>query len=522
MAEDSGRSSSPAAADSASALAQTLDGAAPLSEAADGPPPVSVAGIPHRIGRFVILRQLGAGGMGVVYAAYDEQLDRRVAVKLVRHDVSTNEDQRVRILREAQAMAQVSHPNVVPIYEVGEVEDRVFIAMEYVDGTTLSGWQKGRAWTEVLRMYLAAGQGLLAAHSVGIIHRDFKPDNVLVGNDGRPRVADFGLARTQKLVEPQATAATENQRIGTSPGSALAARLTAAGALMGTPGYMSPEQTRGEQLDSRSDQFSFCAALYESLYQQPAFSGDSLADLLRNVERGIIQPVPAGSPVPDSIAQTLRRGLSVDPAARFPSMTELLRALDSDHEQDPRAHPQLRRYLIAGLVTVPGIAVTGVAAMSRHTAVSMQQSLGIGVGMLACALAASWFLRHRLRHNKFHWGLLQVVSVIFALVAGCRLIALLTGQTLRQEAAMETMGVACVSMLASLRYLRSGWIIAVIMLCTSLWISLAPTFNIHVLLLAYCSTTFVLVFAWTRAARLTADPAPGATPAISEAGKTTG
>lgn len=521
MAEDSGRSSSPAGAAAASALAQTLDGTAPVYAAADGAPPVSVRGLPHRIGRFVILRQLGAGGMGVVYAAYDEQLNRRVAVKLVRQDVSTNEDQRVRILREAQAMAQVSHPNVVPIYEVGEVADQVFIAMEFVDGTTLSGWQKGRAWTEVLRMYLAAGQGLLAAHSVGIIHRDFKPDNVLVGNDGRPRVADFGLARTQKLVEPQAPAASEEQPSRMSSGSALAARLTAAGALMGTPGYMSPEQTRGEPLDGRSDQFSFCAALYESLYQQPAFSGDNLADLLRNVERGRLQPVPAGSPVPDSIAQTLRRGMSVDPAARFPSMTELLRALDSDHDQDPRAHPQLRRYLIAGVVTVSGIAVTGLAAMSRRTVVSMQQSLGIGVCMLVCALAGSWLLRHKLRRNRFHWGLLQVVSVIFTLVVGCRLVGLLTGQTMRQEAAMETMAVAGVSLLASLRYLRSGWIIAVIMLCTSLWVSLAPAFNIDVLLLAYSSTTSVLVFAWTRAARLTADPAPGAATSTSDSGRTT-
>ena len=139
MAEDSGRSSSPAEAPSASALAQELDGTAALDAAADGTSPVSVAGMPHRIGRFVILRQLGAGGMGVVYAAYDDQLNRRVAVRLVRQEVSTNDDQRARILRQAQAMAQVSHPDVVPIYEVGEVADPVFIAMEYVDGTTLSG-----------------------------------------------------------------------------------------------------------------------------------------------------------------------------------------------------------------------------------------------------------------------------------------------------------------------------------------------------------------------------------------------
>jgi serine/threonine protein kinase len=247
----------PPAADSgrvADALGKTVEGPGALPAQ---PPAVRAPSMPiqkgamrdaQRIGRYAVLRQLGEGGMGVVLAAYDEELDRRVALKLLR-DRSAHAEHRIRILREAQAMARVSHPNVVQVYEVGEFgqpdkgDSHIFIAMEFIDGATLHDWQQqpGRTWEEILRVYLAAGQGLLAAHESGLVHRDFKPDNVLVGSDGRPRVADFGLARGgggAKAEEPAPGAAEKDA--GRS-GHLLIARLTQHGTIMGTPQYMSPE-----------------------------------------------------------------------------------------------------------------------------------------------------------------------------------------------------------------------------------------------------------------------------------------
>jgi len=165
---------------SSSALNETLDGSdgrAAIPGVVTAPQSIT---IPHRIGRFVILRLIGRGGMGVVYSAYDEQLNRKVAVKLLHQSDGSGRDRRPRILREAQAMARVSHPNVIHVYEVGEVSGQVFIAMEFVEGTNLATWQRqgNRSWEELLRVYLAAGQGLLAAHRAGLVHRDFKPDMV--------------------------------------------------------------------------------------------------------------------------------------------------------------------------------------------------------------------------------------------------------------------------------------------------------------------------------------------------------
>ena len=191
---------------------------------------------PARIGRFDIRAKLGEGGMGVVYEAYDAQLDRPVAIKLVRSGEGGPQTH-ARLLREAQAMAKVSHPNVVPIYEVGEHDQQVFVAMELVAGEPLSTWQKRepRDWRDTLAVYLAAGRGLAAAHACGIIHRDFKPDNVLVGRDGRARVLDFGLARS--------IAARDDDALRS--GSVLGVDLTIVGSIMGTPSYMSPEHFRG-------------------------------------------------------------------------------------------------------------------------------------------------------------------------------------------------------------------------------------------------------------------------------------
>ena len=182
------------------ALAATLE---PGEQGATPGAGVQRSVVSARVGRYVVLRQLGEGGMGVVFAAYDEELDRKVAVKLLREAGPISVERKTRILREAQAMARVSHPNVVSVYEVGEVGGQVFIAMEFVDGSTLNDWQRGkRSWEDVLAMYVAAGQGLAAAHRAGLIHRDFKPDNILIARDGRVRVLDFGLARSAADVSP--------------------------------------------------------------------------------------------------------------------------------------------------------------------------------------------------------------------------------------------------------------------------------------------------------------------------------
>ena len=195
---------------------------------------------PIKIGRFTIVRELGAGGMGVVYVAYDEQLDRRVAVKLLRR-AETDTQGKARLAREAQAMARLSHPNVVTVHEVGTHQDQVFVAMEFVDGGDLRSWleQERRGWPAIVEAFRQAGEGLAAAHAAGIVHRDFKPDNVLVGHDGRVRVADFGLAHaldaTVELGEREPTISSSNK---------LEQSLTRTGALMGTPAYMAPENGR--------------------------------------------------------------------------------------------------------------------------------------------------------------------------------------------------------------------------------------------------------------------------------------
>ena len=300
-----------------------------------------------KIGRFVVLRKLGEGGMGVVYAAYDDELERKVAIKLLRTEFSGQQQSvgQARLLREAQAMARLSHPNVAQIYEVGKFASAVFIAMEFVAGHNLREWieRAPRSWQAILGAYIQAGHGLAAAHAAGIVHRDFKPDNMLMGDDGRVRVLDFGLARPDEaLVEA----------VGVSGSSGLyALGLTQAGAFVGTPAYMAPEQFAREPADAQSDQFSFCVALFEALYGYRPFFGTDLAELREAVLAGRRAEPPDDTRVPGWVAQVLARGLSVAPAQRFPTMAALLAALEG------RLHGTRRTRLgIAGLVLGAGLA----------------------------------------------------------------------------------------------------------------------------------------------------------------------
>ena len=229
-------------------------------------------GFGGQIGRYLVLNVLGRGGMGVVFEAYDPVLDRRIAVKRLRDRAASGDasaapsDGRVRLRREAQALARLAHPNVIAVHDVSEHAGAMYIAMELVRGGTLRRWQAGRPWREVIGAYLAAGRGLAAAHAAGLVHRDFKPDNVLVGDDGRVRVTDFGLARLAR--EPVERAAPA------SATGALDASLTADGAVLGTPLYMAPEQIDGGEVDARSDQYAWCLAVWEAIYgEQPFVTG---------------------------------------------------------------------------------------------------------------------------------------------------------------------------------------------------------------------------------------------------------
>ncbi|MCA9690977.1 MAG: serine/threonine protein kinase, partial [Myxococcales bacterium] len=306
------------------------------------------------IGRYVVLDELGAGSMGVVYAAYDPELDRKVALKLVRPELAWTSgagdgvDARARILREAQALARLAHPNVVAIHDVGEHRDGVWLAMEFVDGVTLGTWLKeqARSWREVLGVLDAAGRGLVAAHAAGLLHRDFKPENVMVGRDGRVRVMDLGLARSADA----ATKVDEARPVLRETPSVLSLQVTRVGTLLGTPAYMAPEQLCGLEVDARADVFAFCVTLWRALYGERPFAGDTLEELQANVVGGRRRRPPSGSRVPGWLRGVCERGLEVAPEQRWPSMQALLDALARR-----RRRSRLTRWaLAAGLVAAAG------------------------------------------------------------------------------------------------------------------------------------------------------------------------
>jgi serine/threonine protein kinase len=266
-----------------------------------------------RIDRYELIEQIGVGGMGVVWAARDLDLGREVAIKLSFPELH------VRLLCEARAMARLSHPNVVMVHDVGATPDGLFIAMERIDGGTLAEWLRAvpRAWDEVIEKFVDAGRGLAAAHRAGLVHRDFKPENVLVGLDGAARVSDFGLA-----------ASVGEAWQGDAPGAGPGARaFTQEGAPVGTLAYMAPEQLLGQAVTARSDQFSFCLALHEALYGVSAFAPPwdeaPAVYFLAAVAEARITPPPSHPRVPPRLRELLLRGLSYRPDQRWPSM-ELL------------------------------------------------------------------------------------------------------------------------------------------------------------------------------------------------------
>jgi formylglycine-generating enzyme required for sulfatase activity len=339
------------------AAAALRDGTRPLAWI--GRPPASRLPTGSRVGRYQILDRVGRGGMGEVYAAYHPDLDRRIALKVVHEAGTAAADRQARLLREARAIARLSHPNVVAVYDAGTVADRVYVAMEFVEGMTIDRWLAAarRSWREILRVFTAAGRGLAAAHAAGLVHRDFKPQNVMIARDGSVRVMDFGLARLTAVESASnAPAVTPPPPSDDQPATALST-VTQAGTVVGTPAYMSPEQFRGDPADARSDQFSFCVALYEALYGVRPFRGENLLSLTMSVTEGELRSAndAAKHGVPVWIRRAITLGLRRDPADRFPSMQALIDRL----EDDPAI--RRRRRLGAGAVVAVVVATMLVA-----------------------------------------------------------------------------------------------------------------------------------------------------------------
>jgi tetratricopeptide (TPR) repeat protein/predicted Ser/Thr protein kinase len=321
------------------------------------------------IGRYTILALVGRGGMGEVYAAYDPELDRKIALKLLRARSSDRRSQ-TRLLREAKAIAKLSHANVVVVHDAGTFEDRVFVAMEFIDGQTLKEWlaEARRSRREVLEVFGAAARGLAAAHAAGLVHRDFKPHNVMVGREGGVRVMDFGLARGVDAAGGADAARGDNDEQAPEdaavimPASATDLTFTRTGELVGTPLYMAPEQFQAARTDARTDQFSFCVALYQALYRAHPFAGDSIDSLVARVLGGEVQPPPAKHDVPTWLRRVLLRGMAVSPPARWPSMAALIEAL----EQDP-ARARRRWGAAAAVALLVGAAAVTLVRGARRS-----------------------------------------------------------------------------------------------------------------------------------------------------------
>ena len=305
------------------------------------------------VGRYTLLTMLGQGAMGSVYSAHDARLDRKVALKLLRAD--RPDATRERLSREARAMARVTHPSVVRVYDAGEIDEGVFLAMELVEGTTLGVWlEAARPQREILEAFLAAGRGLAAAHAANIVHRDFKPENVLVDRSGRVAVSDFGLAE-----------------LTGGDGD-----ITRKGTRLGTPLYMSREQHRGEPVDARTDQFSFAVALYAALYGEHPFVEDGHLEELRDcVDRGAIRPLSSSAArrsVPAALRRVLLRALAASSRDRYPTMESLIR----DLETASRGHRSRAAIaIVAAAMAAIAIALVAFARVRAERASALAQSV---------------------------------------------------------------------------------------------------------------------------------------------------
>lgn len=323
----------------------------PVVAGAPPPDPIAAPTTGTLVGRYLVLHHIGAGGLGDVYSAFDTELERKIAIKLLRGGAEGSAllgDARARILREAQAIARIRHPNVVVVHDVGDHGDGMFLAMELLEGRTVEQWlrEDSPSWRRIRDVFVEAGRGLAAAHRVGLIHRDFKPGNVMVGNDGRVTVLDFGLAR-----------ATSNGALALPDDDTptlLTSELTDARVMLGTPPYMAPEFGAGAEASAHTDQFAFCVALFRCLHRQLPFAADTVRAYRAAALAGeIVRPTRRGG-VPVWLDRALARGLAADPDARFADMDALLDALHHDRRR-------ARRVALAGILAVPLVSGLAIA-----------------------------------------------------------------------------------------------------------------------------------------------------------------
>ena len=363
------------------------------------------------ISHYRILSKIGAGGMGEVYLAEDTRLDRKVALKLLLPEFVANEDRLRRFVQEAKAAAALSHPNIAHIYEVGEADETHYIAMEYVDGDTLTAkMQRDRCPLAILLKYLSqTAEGLAKAHAAGIVHRDLKPDNVMITHDGYAKILDFGLA---KLIENQRSSITsEDDATAMMP----VHPMSSAGMVMGTVGYMSPEQAQGKAVDQRSDIFSFGCILYEAATGRRPFEGDSAIDTLHKIIYSAAPPLTDFNPdAPTDLQRIIRRCLAKDPDKRYQTikdvtndLEDLRREIDIDLEAGRSVPPKY--------ASTAGVADSQTATGQRYTVTGHVQPLasssaeylvsqlgnhkrGVAAGLLVLltmSALAFWFFNNR-------------------------------------------------------------------------------------------------------------------------------
>jgi serine/threonine protein kinase len=487
----------------------------------DPEPPEPPADVPGpfgaRIGRFAVLRELGAGGMGVVYAAYDEELDRKIALKLLRPGRDNSARNQTRMQREARAMATLSHPNVVQVYEVGRFEDQLFLAMEFVQGKTLAVWLKDqpRTWQQKLDVLVQAGQGLHAAHEAGVVHGDFKPDNILIDPADKARVLDFGLSRR---VDP-ADSAARNPRIPDEAGVSLIttpnqsprpreleepARSSAR--IAGTPAYMAPEQHRQHPADQRSDQFAFCVTLHLALYGRHPFAGDSLLALVLNVCEGKLHPPDPGHDIPAGVYAAIARGLSVEPEQRWPTMADLLVALErgSGRAHDPEfdlSVARRQRIVLSGAIAVSAIGVTVMFVLtspSEDHLPTAGMSVAAAVVVNAVLLTLLFAFRRALLKNTINRRVMAwlVVSSLSILIH--RLAALGIDISVTATLVNDLLILSVVAIMAAVTVER--WIAwaGLLMFAACLTITLAPAAAPFVLVAATLGVFALAAYFWNR------------------------
>ncbi len=456
-------------------------------EARPGELPIAGA----RLGRYTILDELGRGAMATVYTAYDDQLDRKVAIKLIRNP-------NVRVQQEARAVARISHPNVVQIYEIGTFEGHDFIAMELIDGINLTTWQRARSRNihDIIAMYAQAGRGLAAAHRAGLVHRDVKPDNVIVDSSGRPRVSDFGLAHVRDPAED----------LEHDPTLASADDLaTHDDPVVGTPAYMAPEQLLGGEVDARADQFGLCASLYEAVYGVRPYRGGSIEELRASARAGVLQEPPPGATVPPALRALLRRGLARNPADRWPSLAALLDQLDLlDVQRDPAAAGSQRRRMVVALIVVC-IAALGMQLGSGATDgadIHLGRLLATPVAVLVVMAFGVYLARAALPRNSHHR---RMITVLFTIILGyiiVPLIGTLAGFSAPQIVLIEML-------LMGHAFLAAAPIVspALLLSCVISWVGAAavawgtPALATLTLCSMLCTVVFVLSWSYVPSAR---------------------